>query len=61
MGDTNIPKVVYLNESKFRDAMLSLRRRGGAHQRAYDKACSLIIGLNYGVGKGVTERGQPIV
>jgi superfamily I DNA/RNA helicase len=44
-----IPKVVYLSESKFRDAMLSLRRRGSAHQRAYDKACSLITGLSYGV------------
>jgi len=49
-GQVNaLPKVVYLNESKFRDAMLSLRRRGGAHQRAYDKACSLITGLSYGV------------
>ncbi len=45
----SIPKVVYLNESKFRDAMLNLRKRGGAHQRAYEKACSLITGLNYGV------------
>lgn len=44
-----LPKVIYLNESKFRDAMLGLRKRGGAHQRAYDKACSLITGLNYGV------------
>jgi len=44
-----LPKVVYLNESKFRDAMLSLRRRGGAHQRAYEKACGLITGLSYGV------------
>jgi len=48
MSENSIPKVVYLNESKFREAMLSLRRRGGAHQRAYDKACSLITGLNYG-------------
>lgn len=45
----SIPKVVYLNESKFRDAMLSLRQRGGANQRAYEKACSLITGLNYGI------------
>jgi Mn-containing catalase len=45
----DIPKVVYLNESRFREAMLSLRRRGGAHQRAYEKACTLITGLNYGV------------
>jgi superfamily I DNA/RNA helicase len=44
-----IPKVVYLNESRFREAMISLRRRGGAHQRAYDKACALITGLNYGI------------
>ncbi len=44
-----LPKVVYLNESKFRDAMLGLRRRGGAHQRAYEKACTLITGLSYGV------------
>ena len=48
-SDKPIPKVVYLNESKFRDAMLSLRRRGSHHQRAYDKACSLITGLSYGV------------
>lgn len=48
-SDKPIPKVVYLSESKFRDAMLSLRRRGSAHQRAYDKACSLITGLSYGV------------
>ena len=44
-----IPQVVYLNESKFRDAMVNLRRRGGAHQRAYDKACSLITSLSYGM------------
>lgn len=49
MGDCTIPEVVYLNESKFRDAMLNLRRRGGAHQRAYDRACALITGLSYGV------------
>jgi len=49
MSSSTIPKVVYLNESKFRDAMLSLRRRGSAHQRAYDKACSLITGLSFGV------------
>lgn len=49
MNSPSIPKVVYLNESKFRDAMLVLRRRGGAHQRAYEKACSLITGLSYGV------------
>jgi len=48
-SDKPLPKVVYLNESKFRDAMLGLRRRGSAHQRAYDKACSLITGLSYGV------------
>ena len=45
----SIPKVVYINESKFRDAMVQLRQRGGAHQRAFDKACSLITGLTYGV------------
>ena len=49
MGNSTIPKVVYLNESKFRDAMLNMRRRGGAHQRAYEKACTLITGLSYGV------------
>lgn len=49
MAGATIPRVVYLNESKFRDAMLSLRRRGGAHQRAYEKACTLITGLSYGV------------
>jgi hypothetical protein len=49
MANPEIPKVVYLNESKFRDAMLSLRRRGGAHQRAYQKACELITSLTYGV------------
>ena len=48
MSSSPIPKVVYLNESKFRNAMLSLRRRGGAHQRAYEKACSLITSLGYG-------------
>ena len=48
-SDKTIPKVVYLSESKFRDAMLVLRRRGSAHQRAYEKACSLITGLSYGV------------
>src|SRR5712691_1450888 len=48
-SEKTIPKVVYLNESKFRDAMLGLRRRGGAHQRAYEKACTLITGLSYGV------------
>ena len=47
--ENSLPKVVYLNESKFRDAMLGLRRRGSAHQRAYDKACSLITGLSYGM------------
>lgn len=49
MSNQNIPEVVYLSESRFRDAMLSLRRRGGAHQRAYEKACGLITGLSYGV------------
>jgi superfamily I DNA/RNA helicase len=48
MSSSTIPKVIYLNESKFRDAMLNLRRRGGAHQRAYEKACTLITGLSYG-------------
>jgi superfamily I DNA/RNA helicase len=48
-SDKPLPKVVYLNESKFRDEMLGLRRRGGAHQRAYEKACALITGLSYGV------------
>ena len=48
MPNPPIPIVVCLNESKFRDAMLNLRRRGGAHQRAYEKACSLITGLSYG-------------
>ena len=49
MNNLTLPKVVYLNESKFRDAILCLRRRGGPHQRAYEKACSLITGLSYGV------------
>jgi superfamily I DNA/RNA helicase len=46
---SSMPKVVYLNESKFREAMLGLRRRGSAHQRAYERACSLITGLSYGM------------
>jgi len=49
MAKSSIPKVVYLNESKFREAMLGLRRRGSAHQRAYERACSLITGLSYGI------------
>ncbi|MEI6166523.1 MAG: UvrD-helicase domain-containing protein [bacterium] len=38
----NRPKLLYLNETKFREAMLKLRQRGGVHGRAYDAACELI-------------------
>jgi hypothetical protein len=47
--DKPIPKVLCFNESEFRTAMRGLLQRGGAHQRAFDNACSLIQGLNYGV------------
>lgn len=59
-SNSTIPKVVYLNESKFRDAMLNLRQRGGANQRAYEKACSLITGLSYGVEElnKLTNQGE---
>ena len=41
-------KVVYLYESKFRESMLSLRRRGNQHLRAYQTACTIIESLRYG-------------
>ncbi len=42
-------KVVYLNESKFRDAMLALRQRGNQHLIAYRTACTIIESLRYGL------------
>ena len=47
-SNSTLPKVVYLNESKFRDAMLSLRRRGGANQESLRKSSTLITSLSYG-------------
>ena len=44
-----LQKVVYLNESRFRDSMLALRRRGNQHLRAYNTACMIIESLRYGV------------
>jgi AAA domain/UvrD-like helicase C-terminal domain len=48
-----IPRVVHLNESGFREAMLNLRTRGGIHQRAYDEAARIILSLNNGVDEVV--------
>lgn len=58
--DNPIPKVVYLNESKFRDSMLKMRRRGGAHQRAFEKACELITSLGFGLEElnKLTKHGE---
>ena len=55
-----LPKVVYINESKFRDGMLNLRRRGGAHQQAYDNACKLVVSLGYGMDEinKLTNHGE---
>jgi len=46
-----IPQVVHLNESDFREAMLSLRKQGGNHQRAFDEAARIISSLNIGVNE----------
>jgi superfamily I DNA/RNA helicase len=48
-GKKTHQQVVHLNESKFRDAMLSLRSRGNQHQRAYNTACTIIQSLRYGL------------
>ena len=56
----SLPKVVYLYESRFRDAMLSLRRRGNQHLRAYQTACTIIESLRYGQGElnKLTNHGE---
>ena len=54
------PEVIHLNQSDFRDAMLRLRQRGGAHQRAYNEACRIISSLSFGAGElnNLTRHGE---
>jgi superfamily I DNA/RNA helicase len=53
-------EVVYLNKSEFRDRMLALQKRGGPHQQAYRKACSIIESLRLGadVSNFITNHGE---
>jgi hypothetical protein len=55
-----VPEVVHINQSDFRDAMLRLRQRGGAHQRAYNEACRIISSLSFGAGElnNLTRHGE---
>lgn len=54
------PEVVHLNQSDFKEAMLRLRQRGGAHQRAYNEACRIIASLSFGAGElnNLTRHGE---
>lgn len=55
-----MPQVVHINESQFRESMLHLRRKGGAHQRAYDEACRIIASLEIGGAEShkITNNGE---
>lgn len=53
-------RVVKLNEAEFRDSLLSLRRRGGALQKAAEEAARMITHLELGIPEGhqVTNHGE---
>lgn len=55
-----MPEVAYLDQAKFRDAMLRLRSRGGASARAYDEACRIISSLEFDadVSNKITKSGE---
>lgn len=40
-----MPDVIYLDQAKFRESMINLRKRGGASQRAYNEACKIMSSL----------------
>lgn len=55
-----IPEVVWINSKEFNKSMLSLRTRGGAHQRAHSEACRIIGSLQQGYDESnkITNNGE---
>ena len=56
------PLLVYLNDHgcRFRKALIALRQKGGANQRAYNEACRIIESLRHGQDESnkITNNGE---
>lgn len=55
-----MPQILYHDQAKFREAMMRLRTRGGASQRAFDEACRIIQCLEFeaDVSHKLTKHGE---
>lgn len=53
-------EVVYINQTDFRNQMLSLRKRGGAFENAYKNGCQIVESLRLGakVDNRITNNGE---
>jgi len=55
-----MPEIIHLDQAEFRESMLSLRKRGGPSQRAFDEACRIIkcLELEADVSNKLTKWGE---